>query len=64
VLAGLDPITISLGEFLLNPLKNVLGGLIPKVASITRLGMVPTDPEMPTVDILARVVTLNCNSLL
>lgn len=49
ILVGLDPITISIGELLLNPLKNVLGGLIPKVLFITRLGIDPTEPDMPMV---------------
>jgi hypothetical protein len=46
-LAGLDPITISSGDLLLNTLKIGVGGLIPKVAFKIRSGMEPTDSDMP-----------------
>lgn len=47
ILRGLDPITISIGELLLNPWKNSSGCLILKVLFITRLGMDPTEPDIP-----------------
>jgi len=45
----LRPVTISLVELLLNPLKKAAGGLIPNVLFMTLLGMGPIEPDIPMV---------------
>ena len=64
----LRPVTISLVELLLNPLKKVVaGGMIPNVLSMTLLGIEPIEPDIPMVvgcSLLCAIINLASSLLI